>query len=45
LEKELCTFKDSKPGVVTEKRLSSIDDEPGELVSYSEWKDQQSIDA
>jgi hypothetical protein len=30
---------------LSDKRLRSIDDDPGELISYSEWKDQQSIDA
>jgi hypothetical protein len=38
-------LKIQQPGVFSEKRLRSIDDEPGELVAYSEWKDQQSFDA
>jgi quinol monooxygenase YgiN len=33
-----------QPGCLSEKLLRSSDD-PGEFISYSEWKDQQSIDA
>ncbi|MGH7875947.1 MAG: antibiotic biosynthesis monooxygenase family protein [Candidatus Binatia bacterium] len=32
-----------EPGCVSEKLLRCTDD-PGELISYSEWQDQQSID-
>jgi hypothetical protein len=45
LEKELCTVKNSIAWVSFRKTVRSIDDDPGELISYSEWKDQQSIDA
>lgn len=33
-----------QPGCISEKLLRAVDD-PGEFISYSEWKDQQSIDA
>jgi quinol monooxygenase YgiN len=33
-----------QPGCLSEKLLRSLDD-PGEFISYSEWNDQQSIDA
>ena len=33
-----------QPGCLSERLLRSSDD-PGEFISYSEWNDQQSIDA
>jgi heme-degrading monooxygenase HmoA len=43
--KESCApLMIQQPGCFSEKLLRSTDD-PGEFISYSEWKDQQSIDA
>ena len=43
--KESCApLMIQQPGCLSEKLLRSTDD-PGEFISYSEWKDQQSIDA
>jgi heme-degrading monooxygenase HmoA len=43
--KESCApLMIKQPGCLSEQLLRSSDD-PGEFISYSEWKDQQSIDA
>jgi heme-degrading monooxygenase HmoA len=43
--KESCApLMIQQPGCLSEKLLRSSDD-PGEFISYSEWNDQQSIDA
>ena len=43
--KESCApLMIKQPGCLSEKLLRSSDD-PGEFISYSEWKDQKSIDA
>jgi quinol monooxygenase YgiN len=43
--KESCApLMIQQPGCLSEKLLRS-NDEPGEFISYSEWEDQQSIDA